>query len=418
VLRTALLSYQWTFGAWEAAGGGILTEKLFGFRLHPDAQRGIPMRWARMAGGIMFGVPFLLQLAIRAGGAKWADDDDEWWIWNNEPGRRTSFNLNPMLKAMAAAPGVPWAKDNIPLLGGFVPGAIGSDPTFGNRKTYMHFGKQGWEITSWFADIMGTAYSKSNLPLQRMWVALAGSAPNSKYDEPFKGRNFMDSLLERTGYVLEGFKPMSYSTMGRTTDAGFLTMLGPITKGISATGSTEALRDLFRAYSKPSYYDKMRQSAHYWNDLPSLAVEHLRAAEVNGHAPDLIMLDAMKPILTELYREVYQSLPNRPTGKVKEKKLGTALASLHRLNFVYGRLLKSIESRDQRNEGKINLTEDVLKQRDYATREAFWYPDGRYNRKKKLPQESSYTPTQTLILGSESGNAITDYMNRLAEGVD
>jgi hypothetical protein len=206
--------------------------------------------------------------------------------------------------------------------------------------------------------------------------------------------------------------------MGRTKDAGFLTVLGPVTKGISATGSTEALRDLFRAYSTPSYYDKMRQSAHYWNDIPSLAVEHLRAAEVNGHDPDLIMLDAMKPILTKLYREVYQSLPNRPTGKVKEKQLGTALASLHRLNFVYGRLLKSVESRDQRNAGKINLTEDVLRQRDYALREAFWYPDGRYNRKKKLPQESNYTPAEAVILGSESGNAITDYMNRLSEGVE
>lgn len=409
------LSYQWTFGAWEAGGGGVLSYKATGFRFHPDVQSGVPLRWARMAGGVMFGIPMMLQLALRMGFAKFADDDDKWWIWQNEPGRRFSFNLNPALRAMAAAPGVEWARHNVPVLGRLLPAALGDDPTFGNRKTYMHFGKQGWEILRYFTDGFDALYSKLNLPLQRMWVALAGGAPNSKFDMPFKGRSIMESWTDRAGYILAGLKPLSYSTMERNKDAGFLTMIGPVSKGVSASGAVDALGDVFRAYSKPSYYDKLRESAHYWNDVPALAVDNLRAAEANGHDPDAIMRDAMRPILRDLYREVYQALPNRPGGRVDTRRLGKALAALHRVDFVYSNLLLSIKARDKRNKGKINLTKEVLQQRDQALREAFWYPNGRFKVKKTLPGEDKITPTKADVLGSGTTSAAGDMVRRLLE---
>jgi uncharacterized small protein (DUF1192 family) len=385
-LRRVMLSWQWTFGAWEAAGGGALTRSITGFSLHPDVQSFMLVRWARMLSGVMYGVPLLMQFIISSIARMSGDDDNELWVWDNEIGRQNSFDITPMLRMIGRSPRVAWMKDTLPF-GGLIPAAIGDDPTLGNRRYYMHFGKQAWEIMRWFQDPGGNAYSKAALPLQRMFVAINGSAPNSNFEESFKGRPFGETFAERLSYFAGVVTPMSLSSYRQNKDAGFLTAVGPVSKGVSASAAADNIRTILRAYADRKEYSALLASPKYWNNYPNMAVDWLRAAERNGHNPKIVLRDAMKPITTHYYREVYASLPSRPTEKVDEERLAIAVSSLLRLDFNYSGLLKSIATRDERNAGKIKITDEVLKERREGMAEAFWYPDGRFEKKdrKKIP---------------------------------
>lgn len=406
--KRVMLSWQWSFGAWEAAGGGALTGAITGFRLHPDVQSFMPTRWARMLLGVMYGVPFVFQTLIKgiSVASGYARDDDEWLIWKNEPDRKNSFNISPLLRMLGDARAITWAKDNLPL-GGAIPASIGDDPTQGDRKYYMHFGKQGWEIMRYFADPFGNVFSKLALPVQRGYQAITGGTPNSKFDLPFKGKSWTSSAGERFVYLLGMVEPMSFSSWERNKDVGFLTMVGPVTKGVSATGASDKIREVLETYADPKHYNALLNSPNYWNDYEAQVQPYLKAAAANGHSADMILKDAKRTLLTKYYREVYSALPNRETGELDEVRLATAFASLQRLNFVYGNLLKSVSTRDERNSTKGNLTEQVLQTRDLALREAFWYPDGRYEKKykRKLPGErGSSTDARYTRQAAKGGN--------------
>ena len=239
----------------------------------------------------------------------------------------------------------------------------------------------------WFRDPGGNAYSKAALPLQRMFVAINGSAPNSNFEESFKGRPFGETFAERLSYFAGVVTPMSMSSYRQNKDAGFLTAVGPVSKGVSASAAADNIRTILRAYADRKEYSALLASPKYWNNYPNMAVDWLRAAERNGHNPKIVLRDAMKPITTHYYREVYASLPSRPTEKVDEERLAIAMSSLLRLDFTYSGLLKSIATRDERNAGKIKITDEVLKERREGMAEAFWYPDGRFEKKdrKKIP---------------------------------
>ena len=285
----------------------------------------------------------------------------------------------------AKAPPLAWAKRNLPL-GGLIPAKVGDDTTFGDRRYYLHFGKQGFEIMRWFTDPLENAWSKLALPAQRMFTAIVGRAPNSDFPESFAGKSFGSSFGERTGYFLGMFEPMSYSSYKRNRDAGILSAVGPVSKGTSATAARSAMKDLLSDFAEPKAYDALRSSRHYWNNHQALLADYLEALRLNGHNPELEMRDATRAVITKLYREAYASLPNKPGEKVDEARLTRAVAGLHRMNFVEKNFWKSIENRDTRHSSKAVITEEVERTRLDYVRDAFLYPSGRYEDYKALPR--------------------------------
>ncbi len=377
-LNRLVFSWQWTAGAWEAGGMGVLTRRLSGFKLDKSVQKTMPLRWMRMYLGVMFGVPAVMQMVSTAVGKATGtgDEDDKWFIWHNEPGKTHSFNITPFLKLMARAPGIPWAKENIPLAGRLIPASLGLDPTQGDRKIYMHFGKQGWEIGRWFTDFIGSAFSKASLPVQKFFEAVNGSALNSDWNYEFKGKNLIDGFWGRLKHGATMFVPFSFSSMRTNADAGVFNLIGPIGKGVSRSKARDEMAKLLSAYARNDLYSKMMSSPNYWNNVDTMLVDWMQAAEYNGHDPETVAKEAYRMVLTDLYRDYYAALPSREGQKPDMKRIEKVARGLHRMDFVFGNLMKSVKTRDEARKGKLNISEKVKATREEVYSQSFWKPNG------------------------------------------
>jgi hypothetical protein len=254
--KTLLFSWEWTLGAWEAGGGNLLTQKLFGQTHNAEFRKFLFGRWVRMYGGVMLGVPVFLQMmstaAAKAAGVK--TDDDKWFAWQNEAGKgdaaRMTWDITPLLRMMAKAPALPTAVGGAGLAGamlGGLPGAAGyaaagaaaaamagwggktlgdvkkttlpaigqgplavpvgnlipaltgqegpANTTTRMRRYYFNLGKQGWEVAGWFADPFSTFLGKMSMPAQRMIEGVFGKSPGTGMDMPFKDVSFWKRWL-------------------------------------------------------------------------------------------------------------------------------------------------------------------------------------------------------------------------------
>ena len=233
IMNTLMFSWEWTRGAWEAGGGGVIEDLVFGGHSVTREERKFMLgRWARMYGEVMIGVPLLFQILVKAMAlalnAVAGDDDDEeekkhshWWTWQNEDKAKwTAFDVTPLLKAMnkfefianlkandsykaidrllTGAGGGALLGGKLGGLGGAVigagAGAIGgqimdtrigrlvpaysgddqANQTTRNRRYYMHFGKQGWEFFRWFDEPGKQFFSKLSMPTQRFLEGAIG----------------------------------------------------------------------------------------------------------------------------------------------------------------------------------------------------------------------------------------------------
>jgi hypothetical protein len=384
IFKRTIFSWQWTLGAWEAAGLGALSHKITGFQFHPDVQSYMVPRWTRMFLGVMYGMPMMLQAAIKAWSVAMGDDDprDKWWVWNNPIGKEFDFNVDPFLRRMSQAPGSRWFHEHIPLLGQLMPGAWGDDPTLGNRQTFMHFGKQGWEIGGWFTNPKSNIFSKASLPIQRGWEAFLNESPGQDWDMPWRGKSWGITSGERIAHILKIFTPFSFAGVDRNSNAGILNMIGPVGKGTSKTEVGKALSGLLYMWANEDRYNEMFSSPSGWSSQENLTREWLNAARVNGLGGELksILQGARGEIIGQLYMDVFAALPRSVDDPVNTPKLEAAMRALLRLDFTYANLMQSIETRRKGQSQKIRYTVDLTNIQDKAVRDAFWKG---YNRKKE-----------------------------------
>lgn len=383
-LRRSVFSWQWTMGAMEAAGMGALTHKITGFQLHPEVQAYMVPRWMRMFFGVMYGVPMALQFSLKAMSVAMGDDDprDKWWIWNNPEGKNFDFNVDPMLRAIARAPGTRWFHDHVPLLGQLLPGAWGDDPTLGNRQTFMHQGKQGWEIMGWFTQPKANIFGKAALPIQRGWEMVLNESPGMDWDMPWRGKPVGETYVARIAHGLKLFVPFSIASIDRNSNAGILNMVGPVGKGVSKTEVSNALQGLMYTWSQETHYNELFSSPSMWSSQENLTREWLNAARVNGLGGELksIISGARGKVIRELYMEVFAALPRSVDDPVDTPKLEAAMRALLRLDFTYANLMQSVETRRKGQSQKIRYTQDLTNIQDKAIRDAFWKG---YSRKKE-----------------------------------
>lgn len=228
-------SWQWTRTAWEAAGGGIVEDVLFGGHAASKEQRGITLgRWMRMYVVVMHVLPFLLQFSGKALATVAAaalglppdpdDDEDKWFTWENDSKVGAgAFGLSPLLKLVSKmddayfggaldkfkTEGGWWATAAGAAVGaavggarggvsgavlGAAPGALvgrlspsllpmytGTDKfnTNSRRQIFGRFGKQGWEPIRWLTDPVAQFFSKLNPTVQATLTGVLGFNPGN-----------------------------------------------------------------------------------------------------------------------------------------------------------------------------------------------------------------------------------------------
>lgn len=312
LMNTLMFSWQWTRGAWEAGGGNLIEDALFGGHSLTRMEREYLFgRWCRMFGEVMIGVPMLFQATtlalaklIRAAGnlEPQDGDDDKWWTWENESKTRwTAFDLTPLLKAieqfddtkfggalrrfkreggaagsvLGAAGGAALAWRNggnwlTGMMGGvmgagvggmapsLVPMYTGGDAA--NQKSrarhyYMHFGKQGWEFFRWFDDAKSQFFSKLSMPTQRILEGVMGRSlgyldRSLAWEDMGQFERWLSPTTDSALFNLaEAFLPFSVGGVNRNGDAGVLPIFGPVQMGASQTAIQKRLEKAVAAWA-------------------------------------------------------------------------------------------------------------------------------------------------------------------------
>jgi hypothetical protein len=383
-LTWGMFSWSWSIGAWMAGGGDVLTQKFFGQTSNPEVRNFMFGRWFRMYTGIMIGVPLVMQAVSTAIGKAFgvADDDDEWFIGNNEKKAKSyGADLTPALKAIAKIPGVENFKasgGNLPFLPSAVNAALspvtgtaakllpaytGTDAsnTTGRRRIYFHLGKQGWEVLRWFEAPWEQAVSKLTMPVQKFLDAGLGFQISSGRAMPWSEQSIGEKLTTFRGqsamkHFLTSFMPFSVQGMVDKGDVGMLGMVGPTAYGVGQTASIAEMKKVFDIFADPDHYKRVYASRNMYNDLIAKVRDEMEDARRNGLDPERMMKFALGQAREPYYRQVYDALPKSPAGKADDKELSMAMRSLYRLWFTEEALLRSVKSRY----AKTNLTLDNM----------------------------------------------------------
>lgn len=362
VLCRAMFSWQWTVGAWVAGGGEAVSDLIFGGHSTNQATRRHAMlRWLRMFGIVKFGVPAVMQAAIKALSMlglralppdpddpedKLAEEIDEmpWWTFNNESkAGMLAFDVTPILKLAARVPGMKELKGaNIPVISWAIPAYVGGGRnTTGHRRYYMHFGKQSDEFWRWFDDPVSQFISKLSIPVQKGAEGILGSiSPNgirkSFADKTLFDRFFTLSLNPDESATANLFwalvSSFSLESMQANADAGVIAAIGPMRMGQSLRSSRLRIAERLAKIveddrtGNPWTYSKNRRKFNL------LCTDILREAQLNGVPVSDLAREAIASAAAREYKKFFEAFPRRLDGPPDVRKMQDAIRALTRLD--------------------------------------------------------------------------------------
>ena len=401
ILNCLFFSWQWTRGAWEAGGGGVIEDVIFGgHTVSREERQHLMGRWARMYGEVMIGVPMLMQivsltLAKLMGGG--GDDDDRWFTWQNEDKAYLSaFDITPLMKALhrhedvagiagrvvgagvgAAKFGALGAVGGLLLGDRLVPNYTGKDQanqTTRNRRYYMHFGKQGWEFFRWFDSPGQQFMGKLNMVGQRYLEGFFGR--NLGYLErklPWDGmgpaeRWLNPTLDSATVNLVKAFLPFSVGQFMSFGDAGVLPVVGPVQMGASQTAIQKRLEEAIDAWARND------RTAYSWGvyrapkkgkakRLAGMFSDILEDARRNGLDPETQLSTALGTVARNYYGRLFSLLPDEPDGEYDVKAVEHVCRALNRILTRKASVLQSAEKRLEKQGRPLDRMDPAMRRR-------------------------------------------------------
>ena len=405
VLRRSMFSYQWTLGAWVAGTGEAVTDLLFGgHNTTPELRRLAFIRWLRMIGIVKVGVPVFMQMAIKAlatciaagMGDPDPDDGDDpygieampWLCFNNEEKiGPLSFDITPLLRLAGSSEtmrDIKLRRGAWPYVSAVAGGAIGGlitrgpvgmaigaatgltagdllpvyvgrgKNTTGNRRYYMHFGKQNDEFWRWFTEPWQQATNKLSIPAQKVVEAFFGSTNGSNFGKSFSQKGLADRFFttnldpneNAVTNLLTSFLPFSAASVAAHPDAGIVGMLGPVQLGASKTYVQKKLVNMLTEFAEDDRHRNpwAEQSNHA--SLELMCKEILDEAALNGVDPKDILTSALGQAASREYRKLFDALPKDiEDNRFDVKSMTKALRALARLNRKNQAILQSLAKR-------------------------------------------------------------------------
>ena len=362
IMGLGMFSWQWTMGAWNAAGGSLLTGGLLDTKLTPEASRFIfTRRLPAMIGMIMIAEPMAVQLAnyMAAAAMGKTGDDDHPWMWDNEEGKKSYADITPMARMM------PWW--------------TGAES--GKRRLYVRWGKQVHEIMAWLEDPQKTAGGKSSLVVQTAWGLATGKSLGSDWNLGFRNEGLAGWVSGRHGfedsrlaYLGKNMIPIagsfSISQVLKNPDAGLIGLTGPTSRGTSYHAACQRAMVVLSAWAEQDHYRTFQYNQKTQANLHALLADVLDDARANGYDPEDVLNASRKAILKAKYADVYASLSD---GKINQDKLERASREILRLNGAVEGARSSVRNRNNLYGKPANLT----KEQNEALAEAFNEPEAK-----------------------------------------
>ena len=389
LMNVLFFSFDWTLGAWVAAGGPILT-RLFtgGHTITPEETKYMFGRAIRMGGWVAYGLPIIVQALAKALGMAIDPDhedreDEPWWTWENEEKARwKAFDLTPLLRAVGKRfPKYEEFRRNHPvaamlpvaafpflgskrLPGGSMPRlrsnvlrtaavatsfpALPADVDKHNH-VYMHFAKQWWEIGGWFDDPVKAAFGKSSMILQKIFEGVLGRSLTSMghampWDEMGAIERWVYPTRDSALFNLAGaFLPFSFSGLGNAATQGIFPILAPVGTGASKYATIKGLEKEFTDWvmnDRAGYAfagKKHKNMRAFTKDAMRRNVtvrSLLNTAVKNGHVSEadafrLVNL-AIQKFVNKQYKEFIAAFPEHPGDDFDTTELKKILRRLQR----------------------------------------------------------------------------------------
>jgi len=306
-LTLALFAPQWTWAAFNIAGGGLLTGGALGNPMTGMTRRLVANNTLAMFTIVLGAIPAMLQLTAYMMGkaAGTGDDDDRPFPEQNEEDRKSYIDVTPIMR------GLPWYK---------------GDPT-GKRRVYIRFGKQAWEVYGgWLAKPVATLMSKLSVPAKIVYEQVTGKSPGSDWTLEFSGRGLAgwvsaidrdgekSFLKSRFGYIAQKYFPMSAMSAIQNQDASVFSFVAPVSHGASAGKATADLIVVLNTVAEDSTWRFARRTPGVIEGLQGLGAAQLDAAARNGYDVDKIVTTAKGVVLGQLYKQFTAALNENDTA--------------------------------------------------------------------------------------------------------
>ena len=335
VMSLGLFSWQWTLGAWNAAGGSLLTGGILDTKLTPEASRFIfTRRLPAMVAMVMIAEPMAMQLAtyLSAAAAGKTKDDDHPWLWDNEDGKKSYADLTPIARMM--------------------PGYNGG--TTGQRRLYIRWGKQVHEILNWLEDPMKTAGGKSSLVAQTAFGLATGRSLGTDWNLGFKNEGLAGFISGRHGfedsrlaYLTENMIPVvgsfSVSQVLKNPGAGLLGLTGPTSQGTSYHAACQRAMAVLSAWTENDHFRTFQYNQKTQVNLHALLADILDDARANGYPPEQVLNASRAAILKAKYADLYATMSNKGVDQAAFERVSREIM---RLNGTVQGIRSSVANRN------------------------------------------------------------------------
>lgn len=286
-------AFDWTYAALGIAGAGNVPglQSVFGKPTDYQNYLRYGKYWPAFIGIVMFAIPNALQSSIWAltrpiGG----DDDDQPFTFLNEHDRASWVDVTPLVRMFD-----PRDKE-------------------GERRVYLRWGKQGYEIKDWLTHAPRTAGHKANIPLKWAYEQITGRSVGG-WDMAFKNASFFGVMQAqgsfwkgRAGDTAMRFIPFTVQDLikGRPT-----AWFAKAKAGKHGWYASKQLTEIYLGYVNKLNWDKTR---NHEKNIIILGSDLLQAAAKNEFDANKVQRDALQNARAELYMEMESALRN---GKTK-----------------------------------------------------------------------------------------------------
>jgi len=220
----------------------------------------------------------------------------------------------------------------------------------------MRWGKQGYELGTLFVDANPTRYLIGKLvgPTSALLEYAVGRNLAMDWEMPFNkdshikrlfmgGDRFSKSAI--ANLFTKSFLPFSLAghlTSPVPSQAGFLTALGPVTKGPNKAVIMGRMEERMKGWAKHGPRSAVTRQEPLWKLLSDL----IREADLNGYNGLDLANSSLGAAAMDFYQQAYENLPGNPSSNVDLIKAGDALDALARLGRGMDRVSASMKGRD------------------------------------------------------------------------
>lgn len=295
VTHSVFFAKDWTEAALGISGAGNLPglQNIIGGNSEIQNRIRYTKYWPAFGAIVMFGIPQFLQAAIWAITRPFGDDDDKPFTFLNEHDRRTWIDVTPVVRMVD-----PRNKKD-------------------ERRVYLRWAKQGYEIGDWIKHPPRTLGHKLSIPLKWAYEHMTAKSVGG-WDMAFADQDFFGVLQaqgsfwkSRAGDTAMRFIPFSVQDIikGRPT-----AWFAKAKSGKHQWYAAKQLTELYLGYVSGMNWSKTK---NHEKNILIIGADILEAAQVNGYDATKVQKDALQNARAELYIALEEAIHRKNIKKAE-----------------------------------------------------------------------------------------------------